>query len=363
MITMLLSLLLFVPADEDLPGTAFAHAREETVLHAGPGGQHAGVLTLPSGALVRIEDIDAAYDRVFVPQGFPVYVHADFAQVDQATQTARITGENINVRVLPAVSGVRAVASLSASDGALQLLDVEGGWVRVMAPAAVPLYAPSDAFTPVSDATARSAWKLAFGKRAAKQSQRLAFYRATDPTWLRRQQNQERVAALEAKPVATLSEAELTALGRSATELAAELEDAALRARAESVQRAVDDAFVGRSAALQAREALAREQAREMAAVAREARYLDFGLRFLGKGEAHRVEGEITRRTSDSADVAVYSLQDRVTGERFKLSLSKEIGKLPPLLGKRVVLEGRQVPIVNVSGPVLVIDKVVRVIE
>ena len=46
----------------------------------------------------------------------------------------------------------------------------------------------------------------------------------------------------------------------------AELDDPALRARAETVQRDVDDAFVSRRATARAREDLAREQAREMAA-------------------------------------------------------------------------------------------------
>lgn len=366
MITLLLAVHLVVPAlaaDESLPGTSFATAREEIVLHAGPGGQHAGVLTLPEGAVVRVEDIDAAYDRVFVPQGFPVYVHGDFVRVDETEQKVWITGDNVNARVLPAISGVRAVAQLGAGGGALALLDVEGAWVRVMAPVGVPLYARSDAFTPVGDATARDRWDARVAERGARHTKRLAFYRATDPNWLRLQDARERVAQLESQELALLDDAALAELGRSATVLASELDDPALRARAETVQRDVDDAFVSRRATARAREDLAREQAREMAAVAREARYLDFGLRFEGKGESRRVEGEVTRRTAEAEDVAVYSVQDRTTGQRYKLSISKQIGKLPPLLGKRVVLEGREIPIKNVSGPVLVIDKVVRIIE
>lgn len=363
MIMHLLALVtLALPADE-LPGSHFARCTEELVLYVGPGAQHAGALTLPPGSVVRIEDSGAAFDRVFLAQGFAVYLHGSYVEVDEDTQTVTVSGNRVNARALPAVSSVRPVGQVSSESGALTLLGREGDWLRVVAPPGLPLYAAQESLVVIEDAAGRGAWTQQLQARAQQHARRLAFWRATDPRWLRTAQDSERVVELERIKVAQLSATQLEDLSGRADKLLMDLSEPALRTRVDAVSRSVREVQLGRRAEKNALVALEAQQARELANLAREARYLGFGLRFEGQGDALQVEGKIHRRTADDRDVAVYTVKDVLSGREFKLTAAREIAALPPLLGKRVVLSGREMKLVNVNGAVLVVDDVVRIVE
>lgn len=363
MSTPLLLLALFLPcppaADEAPPGAAWATAPAGLVLHAGPGVNHAGVLMLDATTTVRTGETAGEYVEVFVPDGFPAYVHGDYATVDDASQTVTIAADRVNLRLLPSTLGLPPVGHLSAGESAL-LLGRERGWVRLLSPSRVGLWARAgDLSAAGSDAAAR--WQQTWQQREAARSRAVAAYRATDPGWQATQRRAEQADRLAAVDLAALSDGQLGAHAAEVDELLAGstgalAERVAALAVAAGLEQERRDAARARSAELQ------REQAREAASLVREARALDMGLRFEGRGQALVIEGLVTRRASAEQDAVVYSIRD-AGGRTFKLSAARGVADLPPLLGKTVVLEGRSIELVAVQGPVLVVDKVTRIVN
>ena len=354
-------LLLSGPVAQ-LPGDAFVQAREGTVLRAGPSSNHVGVLTLGPDAVVRRQgDTPAPYVPVFVSSGFPVYVHGDYVVVDAAEQTVDVQGSRLNMRLLPATVGLLPVGQLPPDVTELQLLDVEGDWVRVLAPVTVPLYAPSDALSPAGAGSAER-WQTGLAQRGARRQRAMAAHEATDPELARRRELERRVASLDDPSLEPLDQRQLDRLrGELETVLGELPEDRVdLRQQVEARVARLDQEEARRAAAAATLAELERQRAREAAELVKEARALDFGLRFEGKGEALTVAGLVTRRTSEQTEAAIYCIED-ARGRTYKLSAAKDIAQLKDLLGKRVELQGRSLALVNVSGPVLIVDEVVKV--
>ena len=109
--------------------------------------------------------------------------------------------------------------------------------------------------------------------------------------------------------------------------------------------------------------ALANEQRRADAAVVaaasleREARTLATGLRFLGQGESVTITGRVARLSTGSDQLAIYSISDS-RGRRYKLTAARDVADLSAMTDRTVTLRGRSLSLVNVSGPVLIIDQV-----
>jgi hypothetical protein len=362
MVTLLLLVLTVVsasPVAEGPPGAAWAQAPEGMVLHAGPGVHQAGVLTLAQPTVVRTGETSGEFVEVFLADGFPVYLHGQFVEVDEANRRARLLADRVNLRLLPATMGLPPLGQLSQGEE-LQLLDTERGWVRVLAPAHVSLWARAAELEPVAASVAAARWEQGVLSREVARQRAVAAFRATDPGWVaasRREEEAERLAAVD---LGTLDAQGLSAHAVAVEDLLGQQLRAPTRERLQQVSSAIVLEQGRRQAAAATAAEQAREDARAAANLVKEARALDMGLRFEGRGEALTLEGIVTRRASSEHEAVVYSIRD-ATGRTYKLSAAKEIAELPPLLGKKVVLEGRRIDLVNVDGPVLVVDKVARV--
>jgi hypothetical protein len=330
--------------------------RSAVVLHAGPGANHPGVLELPAAAVLRRGATRGTFTEVTVPQGFPVYLHGDFAQIDRDEATAVATGSRVNLRLLPSTAGTVPVGQVGTDDGALVLLDEEGGWLRVLAPLDVTLYAPEAS---LGTATARSAsqWDIALRSREARRGSRSQAREFARPGWLDELRTQHEVEYLARRSLPGMTDLQL---GEYLDELdsyaqrSASLDSRALitsltvAAQSERQRRSANVAAVVRQ-----REASeAKQQALEL-----EARTLSVGLEFRGKGEDVTITGLVSRLATGSAQLSIYSISD-ARGRRYKLSAPRDVADLATLVEKNVTLRGRSLQLANVSGSVLIIDQV-----
>ncbi len=370
-LTMMLLLVLPVAGVaapvSDLPGEAFAIPAGPVVLRSGPSANHPGVLTLDDKDVVRVASSDgtsgSGYTRVFVPQGFPVYLHGDYVHVDREQQVVTVSGSRLNVRLLPATVGLLPLGQLTDDVQRLQLLDEEEDWVRVLAPVGLALYAPADQLPEAPASVASGRWTEAFGTRELRRAAAVAAHVATDPARLRDRRYEERIAVLRATVLTDLSDTQLSSRETTLSDLAREVGRPDLADAVQRMREAVLSERQRRQAALANLAEQERERAREAANLVREANALDYGLRFLGKGDALTVQGLVSRRVSQDGEATVYSIQEGAAGRLYKLSAAKEIANLETLVGKRVELAGRSLALVNVDGPVLIVDEVVKVAQ
>lgn len=111
-----LLLLLCLPAAQ-LPGHTYSSPTAPLALHAGPSPGSLGVLELEAGAVLRVGLERGAFSEVFVPQGFPVYLHGGYVSVDRSRRTVTATGARVNVRLLPSTVGSVPVGQVGPEDG------------------------------------------------------------------------------------------------------------------------------------------------------------------------------------------------------------------------------------------------------
>jgi len=363
MIALILTLQLGL-SFQDLPGDSFARPVTPIVLRSGSSSNYPGALMIDEGALVRIAvpagSTDTSYVKVYVPQGFPVYVHSDFVEVDLSLRKASVEGTRLNMRLLPATVGMVPVGQLDEGAHELQLLDVEGAWVRVLAPTSLPLHARRDEFEIVSSAMGASGWERQLASREQRRRSEVDAFDATDPARIRDRRQEDRISQLNAAVLSDDSDLALEERAVILESLAAEAERRDIAAAVERLQQELTSEFSRREVALATLAEIERQRVRDAASLIREARSLDFGLRFLGKGDRMKFEGLVTRQMSEDTEAAVYSIQGPI-GRTFKLSASKDVADLKTLFGKRVILEGRSLSLVNVRGPVLIVDSVVSV--
>jgi hypothetical protein len=363
MIALILTLQLGL-SFQDLPGDSFARPVAPIVLRSGSSSNYPGALMIDEGALVRIAEpagsTDASYVKVYVPQGFPVYVHSDFVEVDLSLRKVSVEGTRLNMRLLPATVGMVPVGQLDEGPHELQLLDVEGAWVRVLAPTSLPLHARRDEFKTVSSAMGASGWGRQLATREQRRRSEVDAFDATDPARIRDRRQEDRISQLNAAVLSDDSDLALEERAVILESLAAEAGRRDIAAAVERLQQELTSEFSRREVALETLAEIERQRVRDAASLIREARSLDFGLRFLGKGDRMKLEGLVTRQMSEDTEAAVYSIQGPI-GRTFKLSASKDVADLKALFGKRVILEGRSLSLVNVRGPVLIVDSVVSV--
>ena len=363
MIALILTLQLALPF-QDLPGDAFARPLAPIVLRSGSSSNHPGALMLDEGAIVRISEAAgsnrASYVKVYVPQGYPVYVHSDFSQVDRSLRKVVVEGTRLNMRLLPATVGLIPVGQLDEGAHELQLLDEEGGWVRVLAPANLPLHARRDEFEVVSSSLAAVDWEQQAMTREQRRRREIEAFNATDPVRIRERELEVRLSNLSATALSDQSDLALESRSVALEALAAEASRRDLAAAVENLQRELSSEVSRRKVALATLTEIERQRVRDATALVREARSLDFGLRFLGKGDPMKFEGLVMRQTSEDKEATVYSIQGPA-GRTFKLSASKDVADLRKLFGKRVILKGRSLSLVNVQGPVFIVDSVVSV--
>jgi hypothetical protein len=356
-LTVTLSLLSSARAG-DLPGTAYAAPPAGTVLRAGPGVDFPGVMTLDGTTVVRVGEARGTYREVFVPQGFAVYMHSDYVAVTRSTASVTVTGDRVNMRLLPSTEGLLPISQLAEGTGPLVFLEQAGEWVRVLAPLATPLFAPGEALQPSDDPALGARWSDALASREARRTSAMDAWRSTDPGWQREGALLERAERLADIDVTRLDEpallerrAEIARLRGQATW--AETQSALLK-----LDQDIDQVLALRASAARAAEQIKGEPVpvAPEAAVRRESKMLSLGFRFLGRGETVRRAGSVHKEGLD--DAPVYTLHT-TEGEILKLTAPNDVATLAALVGRRVELDGRKLYLATVSGPVLVIDRIV----
>lgn len=357
----LLALVLCVPASAGQ--AAYARPAEGTVLRVGPGDGFAGVLEVSADAVLRLGEVRGAYREVFVAEGFPIYLHEDYVEIDETQARVAVIGDRVNARALPTTVGNDPVGHVGSEHDDLVLLGREGRWVRVVAPEDLPLHVAQDALLTTEVAAGEALWERALEVRAAQRAWMLAAFQANDPTWRQETAWREEVEWLARQPLATAPDADLAQRRDRLRQIAADTAWKATREVAEGARAALERQLEQR-AATAAPVALLPVAPPEPSTPAgqpdpleREARFLGLGLLFQGRGVAIQRTGTVVQERV-GPDVALYVLQTS-DGERYKLTAPINRPRLADLVGKRVELGGRELELASVSGPVLVVDRVV----
>lgn len=344
---------------EDLPGTAYALPAAGTVLRAGPGVDFPGVVTLDGDDVVRLGELRGTYREVFLPQGYAVYMHGDYVSVNRGAATVTVTGDRVNMRLLPSTEGLLPIGQLAEGTGPLVFLEQAGEWVRVLAPASAPLYAAAEALASSDDPLLPDRWLAALATRDARRQAAVDAWRAADPSWQRESSLLERAERLADVDVTRLDEAALSERRAEIAKLRQQATWAETQSALLKLDQDIDQVLALRSSAQRAAEdvkAAPLPAATADAALRRESKMLSLGFRYGGRGESVRRIGSVHREGTD--DAPIYTLHS-TEGEILKLTAPAQVATLQALVGRRVELDGRKLYLATVTGPVLVIDRVV----
>ena len=358
-------LMLILPAFQSadpLPGTVFSVPESGTVLRSGPGDDYVGVLTLDGRTVVRLGELRGTYREVFVPQGFPIYLHGDYVETFPQDAQARVTASRVNMRLLPATEGNIPLGQLGVESGRLELLGIENGWVRVMAPLRVPLFAPAEFVSATNAADARSRWLADTTTREIRRVRAADTWRSSDPQWQALMDFRKRLAQAATVDPAALDTAALTQHGMLLDRLAGEAPDDAAMDDVLRLQERLDQHLEVEARVAQRIEQLRRSEGLAAQQLADEARILSLGLSFKRHGEAVTRRGRV-KANHGEAESVIYTLHPtaEAEGEVLKLSASPEVANLATLVGKEVTLTGRRLTLNSVEGPVMVVHRVLLV--
>ncbi len=352
--------LLPARAEGELPGAHFARPDVGTVLRSGAGDAFPGVLTLDGSTIVRVGERRGVYREVFVAQGFPVYMHTDYVETLPEEGLVRVVANRVNMRLLPATVGNMPVGQLSFDAPPLDLLGVEGKWVRVLTPADVPLFALGESVSAAYDGDGDAAWSAVRAARQTRRQDAAANWRATDPGWQARQQWRDELAAAAAINLAGLDEsgrarhrAALDGLNRTAP-TPVDRNDVDRLVKVFERHLMIEAAVAEKVGAIRRETALGGDQ------LAQEARVLNLGLRFSRHGEAITARGRV-KALHGAGDTTIFTLHPEQGQTVLKLSAPLDVADLATLVGKEVTLTGRQLTLNSVNGPVLIVHRVLLV--
>jgi hypothetical protein len=343
---------------DSLPGSAYSIPAKGVALHTDAGQDFPQVFSLDGQTVVRIGAVKGIYREVFVPQGFAVYMHRDYLQVDSSDGTATVTGDRVNMRLLPSTDGLPPVGQLSRPTGPLVVLEQAGDWVRILAPVQVPLYALDTEVPATTDGSAAGRWTALYAARDSRRASTADTLHQADPEWQREQELLGRVEALAQVDVTTLPPSALVERRAQLDEIASQARWTQTHSAIESLRREIDSVHALRVAADASATKVAHAQVGPTAPddlTRKESRLLLLGFRYKGKGLPVTREGVI--QADGPAAAPVYTLRGS-DGELLKLTAPVEVAKLAELAGKRVTLDGRRLFLGPVDGPVLVIDRV-----
>ncbi len=361
----LLSLFVQLPAAlqvaETLPGSAYSIPAQGTVLRAGPGADFPGVLTLDGETVVRLGGLRGTFREIYVPHGFDVYMHGDYVRVSPGDATVVVSGDHVNMRLRPSTDGLMPVATVGAGTGPLVYLGRSGDWVHVLAPLAVPLFAPDETVAATDRADAADVWRALHARREQQRLASVEGARATDPEWQRESQLHQQVEDLAAVDLSQVDEVGRKARRVRLDELSAQTEWPETRALIERLRQDLDKAEGQRETSQRetterAVETLQKQETLDVTVLQRESKTLALGWRYTGRGDAVVRRGSVHREGLDGAPV--YTLHS-TDGEILKLTAAREVATLEALVGKQVEFNGRRLFLSPVNGPVLVVDRVV----
>lgn len=337
------------------PGSAHAIPAKGVALHSDAGQDFPEVIALDGQTVVRIGEMKGMYREVYVPQGFAVYMHRDYLQLDEPEGTATVVGDRVNMRLLPSTDGLPTVGQLRRGTGPLVVLEQAGEWVRVLAPVQVPLFALDTEVPATNDATAAERWRALTATRETRRQAAIEAFRRADPAWQRETEVMAKVEALSQVDATKLAPAALAERRAQLDSLAGEAQSTQTQAAIESLRRELDSVHALRATAGSATEKVEQAETGPDAMSRRESRLLQLGFRYRGKGMPIQEEGVV--QASGLAAAPVYTLRTS-NGEVLKLTAAADIAKLPDLVGKRVQVDGRRLFLALIDGPVLVIDRV-----
>ena len=346
---------------DSLPGSAYSVPAKGVALHTDANQDFPQVMSLDGQTVVRIGASKGIFREVFVPQGFAVYMHRDYLQLDPSDGTATVTGDRVNMRLLPSTDGLLPVGQLSRPTGPLVVLEQAGDWVRVLAPVQVPLYALDTEVPATTDSGAAERWKALYAARDSRRASTAAAVRKADPESEREQELLGRVEALAQVDATTLPPSALAERRAQLDEIAGQARWTQTHSAIESLRREIDSVHALRVAADGSASKVAASKPGSPATTTpdelmrRESRLLLLGFRYKGKGLPVTREGVI--QADGPAAAPVYTLRGS-DGELLKLTAPAEVAKLAELAGKHVTLDGRRLFLGPVDGPVLVVDRV-----
>jgi hypothetical protein len=228
--------------------------------------------------------------------------------------------------------------------------------VRLLAPLDVGLFAKAQSVQPTSVEDAPASWTL---KLATREERRLALrenWRRADPAWARESALLARAEALAADRVDLADRAALDQRQAAVANLLDEARWPETRELLVDMRLEVDRALVLLDTAVEKTAEVRQQQVEDSTSWERESRTLALGLRFAGRGE--QVDRQGTVRQAGLPEAPIYTLTT-TDGLLLKLTAAPDVATLPALVGKRVTLRGRQLHLMTVDGPVLIIDKVV----
>lgn len=350
------------------PAARWAQPADDTALRSGPSMHVPGLMDVDPSQPLKVVGERGVFAEVLVPQGYPVWLATDYLRVEPEKQLAWVDVENLNARFVPSTVGNLPIGSVSRTDGALVLLDLEEAWARVLAPESLPLFvatadlAFADTEAGPDGETVAAQYNRLRNTREERRQRRIAAWRALNPEW---EQEDEWLAELmewtardvegleaderegldarldELEPLVTWAESRRLIDGLRRETTAIEEAEAAIARERVQAARAVD------------RVRLAERRAAE--ALAREAELLDLGLRFEGRGRDGSFGGTV-EVYEGLDDAKVYVLRVAATGEALKLTSAGREVELAPLVGQRVTLRGRKLFLPSIGGPVLVVE-------
>jgi hypothetical protein len=327
------------------------------VLRSEAGSDFPGVYTLDGATVVRTGALFGNFREVFVPQGFAVYMHSDYLEYSPSDGTARVTGDRVNMRLLPSSEGLLPIGQLSAGSGPLVVLDQAGEWLRVLAPAVVPLFAPDNVVQPVTDPEAAATWTRLLETRTQRVQAAAAKWREQDPETQVQDNLLIRAEQLADVDVTTLGPEALDARRDELGAIAANAREPQTLSIVSGLQAELEQLAQLRAQAASATETVVRQlEVADEQTLRRESRMLALGLSFRGKGDPLTCQGSVHRE--GLGESPIYTLHT-TEGEILKLTAPPQVATFEALVGKKITVDGRRLLLMVVDGPVLVIDKLV----
>ncbi len=357
------------PREPEATFPAWAQPAKPTALRAAASVHVPGLMDIDSHQPLQVMGQRGVFSSVRVPQGFPVYLASEFMRIEEEKQLAWVTTRNLNARFVPSTIGNLPVGKVSSDDGALVLLGIEGAWARVIAPETLLLYVPtSDIVTAASsldslDAeTVRAQYNRLAQTREARRQEAIAAWRAAHPEWKQEDAWLTELMEWRARDIDGLDATARATLDARLRELEPRVTWNESRQMIRTLRReamTVDDATAAverqRIQAEQAVDRVKLAERRVAESLAREAKLLDLGLAFDGKGKPDTLEGVV--EVYEGAEAArVFVLRVTQTGEALKLTSARRAVDLSSLLGRRVKLAGRRLFLPSINGPMFVVE-------
>lgn len=107
-------------------------------VRSGPGTNYHSLFKASKGYVVIVRGVEGEWARLQVPAGCLLWIHRDYVDLDEASSTGRVTGDNVNVRIAP-VEDADIVGQVSEGVQVC-VTGEEGQWYEIKGPDAASLW-------------------------------------------------------------------------------------------------------------------------------------------------------------------------------------------------------------------------------